>query len=135
MLIFRVIKWVFRLLRGRALGGVSGSTLSGIAGSLLGGSGAELPALIKKLTTGGLGDVVQSWVSKGKNQPVSADQVKSALGSSALSGIASQLGTSEDTAASKVAGILPKLIDQLTPDGVVPDQKALAEGLAKILKR
>jgi len=77
---------------------------------------------------------VQSWISKGKNLPLSADQVKSSMGSKALSELASQLGLSEDKAASKVAGALPQLINKLTPDGQVPDQAALAKRLADLLK-
>jgi uncharacterized protein YidB (DUF937 family) len=60
--------------------------------------------------------------------------VKSALDSKTLSGVASQLGLSEDAAASKVAGALPQLINKLTPDGKVPDQAAIASGLARLLK-
>lgn len=134
MFVFRIVKWLFRLLRGRAIPGLSGQSLSGVVTSLLGSEGAQLPGLIKKLTTGGLGDLVQSWVGKGKNLPLSADQVKSALDSKTLSGIASQLGLSEDAAASKVAGALPQLINKLTPDGQVPDQETISKRLASLLK-
>ena len=135
MFVFKIVRWLFRLVRGKALGGLSGKTVSSIAESLLGKSGAELPDLLKKLTTGGLGDAVQSWVSKGKNQQISTEQVKSSLGSKAMSEIAAKLGTSENTAASKVAGLLPTLVDKLTPQGEVPDRETLAKGLADLLKR
>ena len=134
MFVMQFIKWIFRLVKGRAIPGLSGQSLSGVVTSLLGQDGAQLPALIKKLTTGGLGDLVQSWISKGKTLPLSADQVKSSMGSKALSELASQLGLSEDKAASKVAGALPQLINKLTPDGQVPDQAALAKRLADLLK-
>jgi uncharacterized protein YidB (DUF937 family) len=134
MFVVRLIKWIFRLVKGRAIPGLSGQSLSSVVTSLLGQDGAQLPALIKKLTTGGLGDLAQSWISKGKNLPLSADQVKSSMGSKALSELASQLGLSEDKAASKVAGALPQLINKLTPDGQVPDQAALAKRLADLLK-
>ena len=134
MFVFRIVKWVFRLLRGRAIPGLGGKSLSSVVTGLLGQEGAQLPALLSKLTTGGLGDLVQSWVSKGKNKSLSAEQVKSALDSKTLSGIAGQLGTSEDDAAAKVAGALPTLIDKLTPDGRVPNQETLAKRLADLLK-
>ena len=92
MFLLRIVKWVFRLLKGRAIPGLSGQSLSSVVTGLLGSDGAQLPGLLKKLTTGGLGDLVQSWVGKGKNLPLSADQVKSALDSKTLSGIAGQLG-------------------------------------------
>jgi uncharacterized protein YidB (DUF937 family) len=134
MFVFRIVKWIARRLAGRAIPGLSGKSLSSVVTSLLGNEGSQLPGLLKNLTTGGLGDLVQSWVGKGKNQRLSADQVKSALDSKTLSGIASQLGLSEDAAASKVAGALPQLINKLTPDGQVPDQATLATRLAALLK-
>lgn len=134
MFLLRIVKWLFRQLKGRAIPGLSGQSLSSVVAGLLGSDGAQLPGLLKKLTTGGLGDLVQSWVGKGKNLPLSADQVKSALDSKTLSGIAGQLGVSEDAAASKVAGALPQLINKLTPDGQVPDQQTLAQRLAALLK-
>jgi uncharacterized protein YidB (DUF937 family) len=132
--VLRVIKWFFRLVRGRAIPGLGGKSLSSVATSLLGQEGAQLPGLLSKLTAGGLGALVQSWVRKGKNLPLSAEQVKSALGSQTISGIAGKLGTSEDTAASKIAGALPQLINKLTPDGQVPEQTTLAKRLADLLK-
>jgi uncharacterized protein YidB (DUF937 family) len=134
MFVFRILKWVFRLVRGRAIPGLSGQSLSSVATSLLGQEGSQLTGLINKLTSGGLGNLVQSWVGKGKNLPLSADQVKSALDAKTLSGIAGQLGVSENAAASKVAGALPQLINKLTPDGLVPDQATLAKKLADLLK-
>ena len=135
MLILRIIKWVFRLFARRAIPGLSGRSASSLVASLLGSDGSQLPGLLSKLTTGGLGDAVQSWVGKGKNKSLSAAQVESVLGSDTLSDLASQLGTSESKAASKVAGALPKLIDQLTPEGEVPDQKTVASRLAELLKQ
>jgi uncharacterized protein YidB (DUF937 family) len=134
MFLLRIVKWLFRQLKGRAIPGLSGQSLSSVVAGLLGSDGAQLPGLIKKLTTGGLGDLVQSWISTGKNLPLSADQVKSTLDPKTLSGIAGRLGVSEDAAASKVAGALPQLINKLTPDGQVPDQQTLAQRLATLLK-
>jgi uncharacterized protein YidB (DUF937 family) len=106
---------------------------SAIAG-LLGQGGSALPGLLDKFHAGGLGDLAQSWVSKGANLPVSADQIKSVLGSDALQGIASKFGISPDDAAGKVAAMLPGVIDKLTPDGVVPDPQALAQKLTGFIK-
>jgi uncharacterized protein YidB (DUF937 family) len=132
--VIRIIKWVFRRFAGRAIPGLSGASLTSVVTGLLGQKGSQLPGLLEKLNAGGLGSLVQSWVGTGKNLPLRADQVKSALGSSTLSGIAGQLGVSEDKAASKVAGALPQIINKLTPDGQVPNQEALAKSLAALLK-
>ena len=118
-----------------AIGGLGGKDLSSVVTGLIGQGGTQLPALLEKLHAGGLGNVAQSWVGKGANLPVNGEQVKSALGSDALSGIAAKLGISPDQAASKVAGVLPQVIDKLTPDGVVPDPQALSQKLTGLLKR
>lgn len=135
MVIFRLLKWVFGFLAKRVLPGLNTKGAASMVAGLLGENGEQLPALLEKLKAGGLGDMVQSWVGTGKNKSLSANQVQSALGADTLSGLAEQMGVSESKAASKVAGALPQLINQLTPEGEVPDQKAIAAKLAELLKR
>lgn len=88
-----------------------------------------LSGLLQKLQDGGLGEQAASWVSTGQNLPVSGDQLKNILGGGQLGQIASQLGMSEDDAAGGLAGMLPQVIDKLTPDGQVPNNDLLAQGL------
>lgn len=97
-----------------------------IAG-LLGEGG--LSSLLDKFDAGGLGDKVKSWVGKGENLPVSVDEIKSVVSLDQISGVASKLGISADEAAAKIAGVLPAVIDKLTPDGLVPDPDSLAQKL------
>lgn len=112
------------------LGGISGllgmvtsnpQLLQAITG-MLGNDGEHggLGGLISKFQQAGLGDVVASWVGTGQNQPVSGEQVSSALGSEAISGLAAKLGISPDAAASQLSNLLPGIIDHLTPQGQVP---------------
>jgi uncharacterized protein YidB (DUF937 family) len=100
---------------------------------LLGAGGGQLGAILEKLDVGGLGDIAKSWISKGENKPVSADQVKTALPDQ-VGAVASQLGISKDEAAGKIAKYLPTIIDKLTPDGLVPDPDALAKKVSGLLK-
>ena len=134
MFLFRIAKWMIRKVAGRAIKGLGGEKLSGVVTSLLGQGGTGLTDLLEKFNKGGLGDLVQSWVGKGANKQLTAEQVKSVLGADAVSGVATQLGTSEDKAASKLAGALPQLVDKLTPKGEVPDKETLAKRLAALLK-
>jgi uncharacterized protein YidB (DUF937 family) len=87
-----------------------------------GGAGGlgGLGALVSKLQQGGLADVVNSWVSTGQNMPVSADQLQQALGSDTLGPLARQLGLGEGALAGGLAGLLPQVVDGLTPDGQLP---------------
>jgi uncharacterized protein YidB (DUF937 family) len=84
--------------------------------SELGGLGG----LAEKFTQAGLGNVVSSWIGKGENLPISADQIASVLGNGTLGNIASQLGVDSSMASGQLAQMLPGLIDKLTPDGSVP---------------
>ena len=133
--IMDMIKGLMGGKAGGAIGGLGGKDLSSVVTGLLGQGGTQLPALLEKFKAGGLGDAAQSWVGKGANQPVSGEQVKSVLGSDAISGIAAKLGLSSNQAASKVAGVLPQVIDKLTPDGMVPDPQALSQKLTGLLNR
>ena len=69
----------------------------------------------------GLGEVIGSWVGKGKNMPIDVEQIKNALGSEKLKAIAMKAGISEENASRFLGEVLPGLIDQLTPEGKLPD--------------
>ncbi|OFW57886.1 MAG: hypothetical protein A2133_01420 [Actinobacteria bacterium RBG_16_64_13] len=103
-------------------------------GSLLGAGGANLWGLLEKLKAAGLEDKVMSWIGRGENKPISPDEVKAGVPADQIEAVAAKLGISRDVAASKIAAILPGLIDKLTPDGLVPDPAALANKLSGILK-
>lgn len=100
-------------------GGMDPQMLIALVGSLLASSGG-LQGLLAKLQSGGLGDAVQSWIGTGANQPVSGDQLGSALGPDLMGMIASQLGDSPAQASGTLADLLPSLIDQLSPKGQLP---------------
>jgi uncharacterized protein YidB (DUF937 family) len=136
--VFWILKKILnRLSRGKAgslLGGLGSKDLSAVATALLGGGGADLPALVAKFKSAGLGHLVESWIGKGANQAVSGEKVKSAVSPAAISEVAAQLGIPDAQAAEKISGILPGLIDKLTPDGSVPDGQTLAKKLSGLLK-
>ena len=92
------------------------------ATSLLGNDSAHggLQGLIEKFQQGGLGDVVSSWVGKGENLPISAEQLTSVLGNDTLTGLASKIGVNTNDLAGQLSSVLPGLVDKLTPDGHAP---------------
>lgn len=114
-----------------AVGGGNSSQLAGGLMQLLGGGGQAggLGALVQGFQKSGLGDVVASWISTGENLPVSPEQIQSGLGSGLLQQFASSAGLSQEGASSKLAEILPGIIDRLTPDGQLPQSDLLAKGL------
>lgn len=94
-----------------------------------------LAGLLQKFQEHGLGNVADSWVSTGKNLPISGDQVQEALGSGALGDIASKLGLSTGDVSSQLADLLPGVVDKLTPNGQVPDMGSLGDLLGSLTKR
>lgn len=79
--------------------------------------------LLEKLQSGGLGAILSTWLSNQQgNQPVSGEQLESALGSNAVSDLGQKLGVDTSTASSLLAEQLPKIIDALSPQGEVSPQ-------------
>ena len=104
---------------GDALAQVLGGLLSG-GGS--GGSGGGLGGLVEQFQRAGLGEVIGSWISTGRNLPVSAEQIGQALGSDTVAQIAQRLGVDPAQAAGQLSHLLPEVIDRLTPNGQLPAQ-------------
>jgi uncharacterized protein YidB (DUF937 family) len=109
--------------------------MSDIVGNLLSQFSSKsggIGGLVSKLTNGGLGQHVQSWIGHGENQPITADQVRQALGEDQISQLAQKSGTTPDAAASELAQKLPRTVDQLTPDGSVPEPEKVTSLLSKL---
>jgi uncharacterized protein YidB (DUF937 family) len=94
------------------------------AGGLLGGLGG----LIDKFKNAGHGQVVDSWVGKGPNQPVTPAQVQQSLGNQTISDLARQAGMSEDDLMAQLAQVMPDLVDRLTPQGRMPTAQEIRAG-------
>lgn len=107
-----------------AAGGVDLAALAPVLMELLagkgGGAGGGLGGLVEQLTQGGLGDIVQSWIARGQNMPVSGNQLESALGSDVLGRLGGQVGMNGGQLGDVLAQALPGLIDRMTPDGQLP---------------
>ena len=126
--------------------------IAAVAGSLLSGSDKQkqltsavlsrisdpatggLLGLVNTLRQLGLNDVVSSWISTGENKPISPEQVQNALGEGQINQMAQNMGVSHQEVSTGLAGLLPQLIDKLTPDGKLPESSVLDQGL-ELLKR
>ena len=117
---------------GKALGGnLNADSVTSIISSLGGKDG--ISGLVNQFTKGGLGDIISSWISTGKNIPVSANQLTDVFGKEKISDVAKKAGISPEQASSQLSGILPDIIDKLTPDGKIPEGDILSKG-ADLLK-
>jgi uncharacterized protein YidB (DUF937 family) len=83
-----------------------------------------LSGLISSFQQNGLGGVVNSWVGKGENQPISPDQVEQGLGQERIQQISGKLGMDPGTVKTKLAEVLPGAVDKMTPNGKVEQEAA-----------
>lgn len=88
-----------------------------------------LPAILQQLQASGIAQQVASWIGTGENSPVSGNQLADALGADNIAQIAQHAGIEPEHAATGLAQLLPQIIDKLTPDGQVPQNELLAQGI------
>jgi uncharacterized protein YidB (DUF937 family) len=127
------------LFGGKSAGGGGSADLMGVVTAMFAGSGplgtkvGGLSGILDKFKSAGMGDKVTSWLTPGTpNQPLSGDEVEQALGSDTVQDVATATGTSAPQAKSGLAGMIPGLVDKLTPDGNIPGADQIT-GLMKNL--
>jgi uncharacterized protein YidB (DUF937 family) len=108
------------LLDGILGGGAEGGSPIGAITDLLGAQEGGLGGLVGALEKSGLGGLASSWIGKGENLPISAEQIQTVLSSGMLADFAAKLGVDPEVAAGTLAKVLPQVIDHLTPDGQLP---------------
>lgn len=122
--------------------------LGNLAQNLGGGQSALLPAILSVLQNRqgglsglvsafqqqGLGNVVQSWIGTGANQPISPDQVTQVLGQDQVQQVADEAGISHEEAKSGIAAMLPQIVDRLTPNGQMQEHGDLMSKGMELLK-
>ncbi len=118
---------------GAAGGGMSGGGLGGLLGgaglgALLSGGGlgsliGGLGGMLGNLRGQGLGSQVDSWVSPGPNQQVSAQDLERGFDPGELDEAARQAGTDRGSVLQEMSGLLPQLVDRATPQGSMPSRE------------
>ena len=110
------------------LDGLVGSVLGKVMGEKAGmaqvamemfNTNGGVGGILDKFKAGGLGDAAASWVGKGENMPVSADQISSVLGSDQIAAMAAKFGIDPATLSAQIAEHLPTVVDKMTPNGAV----------------
>ena len=77
----------------------------------------SIQGLLDKLRASGLGPQVDSWLGRGANQPITADQLEKAIGPTVVEKISTTLNMPPDQIFGFLAKHLPTLIDALSPNG------------------
>ena len=118
-----------------ALGGqVQNPMMDLVKGLIANPNGGGLAGLLQQFQAGGLGHLADSWVGKGQNLPISPEQIQSVLGSEWVRQMATKVGIAPDALSGHLANVLPQLVDKVTPDGTVPDQNTVQQGLGGLLQ-
>ena len=115
---------------GQQQGGGAGALINIVAGMLASGQGGGsaagggglggLAGLAEQFQKGGLGDVMNSWIGKGENMPISPDQLGSMLGGDLLGKLTQQTGMGQSDLLGQLSQLLPQMVDKATPDGAIP---------------
>lgn len=99
----------------------SADDLGDILGQIFGGGGAQkLPDVVRQFEEKGMRDQVDSWVRTGPNKPVDRRQIEDVFGERELDGFARTKGIDRDQLAEVLAKYIPRIIDELTPQGQLP---------------
>ena len=107
------------------------SWLKAIAGGVIGAEALSLikgyvekegglDAVVKRFRDTGFARQVDSWVSTGKNEAISAIEVGQAVGAGKLKELAHLTGVDFDKARELLAEYLPIAVDKATPEGKLP---------------
>jgi OmpA-OmpF porin, OOP family len=104
-------------LRGKA-GPLMTALLTLISNERTGG----LQGFLDQFRRAGLGEIVSSWVSRGSNTPITTEQLERAIGSDTINRVSSNVGVARAAAASAMAYMIPRVVDLLTPEGVIPSR-------------
>jgi len=96
-----------------------------------------LSGMLGKMQQAGYGQQAQSWIGTGQNMPIDASVLSQIFGHGQLGQIAQQLGVSQEEASGGLAQMLPQVVDQMTPQGQVPDNHSdlVNQALAYLQKR
>jgi uncharacterized protein YidB (DUF937 family) len=108
------------------LSGGQGGMQQAPQGGAQGPGGGGLGGLISAFQQAGLGDVMQSWISQGTNQPISPDQLHNVLGSDQAQAMANNAGMPVQDFLTQLSQHLPQAVDKMTPDGKLPDEGTLS---------
>lgn len=93
-----------------------------------------IEGLVKQFNSAGLSELIQSWISTGSNLPINAEQIVQVFSSPVINELAAKININTAEASDMAAQYLPKLVDKLTPEGVIPKELDLMSAGMDMLK-
>lgn len=137
----KITEWLGGLQKGQPGGSGPGDRQSGTSGlppgldNLLGGLGGAgaggflssgLRDLVENFKRAGQGEAVESWVGRGPNKDVKAQQLEQAIGPDVLATLSRETGLSHEELLARLTRELPQAIDKYTPEGRIPSESEFA---------
>jgi uncharacterized protein YidB (DUF937 family) len=122
-----------QLLSSKMGNGANSGAITSALGGLMAGKGGQpdLGGIIGAMQGKGLGSVAESWLGDGKNEDISAEQVREVVGSDKVAAMASELNTDEGSLLDGLKEALPQLIDKSSSGGSLLDNAGGLLGMAK----
>ena len=93
-----------------------------------------IEGLVKQFNSAGLSELIQSWISTGSNLPINAELIVQVFSSPVINELAAKINMNTAEASDMAAQYLPKLVDKLTPEGVIPKELDLMSAGMDMLK-
>jgi uncharacterized protein YidB (DUF937 family) len=98
-----------------------------IIDQVLRGGMRGLGDLLSRLRAAGAGEAVDSWMGKGVNQPIKPANVEAAIDEETLESLVKQTGMSREEILDRLAVDIPKVVDEITPAGALPEEPSLLD--------
>ena len=118
-------------------GNANSDSMQNVLSSLIGdGDSMDIASLVAKMQggSGGLGEIVQSWLGDGENAAISPSQLQDVIDSERLQQSAVQLGTDQDSLLEMLSSAVPQMVDNGSKGGSLLDSLGGLEGVANLAK-
>lgn len=118
-------------------GNANSDSMQNVLSSLIGdGDSMDIASLVAKMQggSGGLGEIVQSWLGDGENAAISPSQLQDVIDTERLQQSASQLGTDQDSLLEMLSSAVPQMVDNGSKGGSLLDSLGGLEGVANLAK-
>jgi uncharacterized protein YidB (DUF937 family) len=91
--------------------------------------------LIEQFRRIGLGDTVDTWFKPGPNKRVAPNDIALVLGEDAIDELARRTGLSRGRVLVELSKLLPRVVDQLTPEGQLPTLQEIVRFMSREAQR
>ncbi len=97
--------------------------------------GLDIQSLVGGMQSGGMADLLQSWLGDGQNQPISGNQISNLLGADNISNFASRLGLSKEEAMGGLQDAMPEMVDKASSGGALLEFVSGSKGIIGLARK